>query len=101
MYKEIYASQAKQMMDEEDVVVIDVRDREEYEDGHIENAISLPLIDIKNTANEKLTNRAKPILVYCSTGRRSKQAAVELTKMGYRRVYDFGGLIDWQFDIVK
>ncbi len=101
-YMEITQSEAKDMMDSaEELVILDVRTEEEYTEGHIEAAILLPVDEIKERAKEVLPEKEKRILVYCRSGRRSKIASQELADLGYINVYEFGGIIDWKYDIVK
>jgi len=100
-YKKISAEDAKDIIDSEDVIVLDVRTPEEYKEGHIESAVLLPVNDIKDKAGEVLTNKDAKILVYCRSGNRSATAAKELIEMGYTDVYDFGGIMSWPYEIVK
>lgn len=101
-YTEITQNEAKDMMDsKEELVILDVRTEEEYLEGHIENAILLPVDEISNRAEEILPDKDKKILVYCRSGRRSKLASEELVKLGYTNVYEFGGIIDWKYEIVN
>lgn len=101
-YKKITAEQAKKMMDsEQGIVILDVRTLEEYNSGHIKDAVLIPDTDIKDKVEEALTDKSAKILVYCRTGRRSKLASDELIKMGYTNVYDFGGIVDWQYAVVE
>ena len=83
------------------VVVVDVRTREEYDGGHIENAVLVPNESIESEMPEALPDKEATLLVYCRSGRRSKQAAEKLLKLGYQNVYDFGGVIDWPYELVK
>lgn len=69
-------------------ILVDVRSPQEYEEGHMENAILLPEYDIKKKANEILSDKNKVIVVYCSSGTRSKKAQEELQDMGYTKVYN-------------
>ncbi|MBQ4618128.1 MAG: rhodanese-like domain-containing protein [Clostridia bacterium] len=101
-YEMISAEDAKTIMDtESDFVLLDVRTEEEYAAGHIEGAVLLPDYEIRERAEEVLPNKDQTILVYCRSGRRSKNAAAELATMGYRRVKEFGGILDWPYEIVK
>ncbi|HCL01725.1 MAG TPA: rhodanese-like domain-containing protein [Lachnoclostridium phytofermentans] len=101
-YIEITQSEAKEMMNsEEKLVILDVRTDEEFMEGHIENAILLPVGEITDRAEEMLPDKDKKILVYCHSGRRSKVASYELAELGYTNVFEFGGIIDWKYDIVK
>lgn len=100
-YKKISAEDAKIIMDSEDVIILDVRTQEEYNGGHIENALLLPVTDIKDKADGILTDKDAKILVYCRSGNRSAAASKELISMGYTNVYDFGGISSWPYDLVK
>lgn len=74
--------------------IVDVRSPQEYKEGHIEGAISLPEYNIKKDAKHILPNLEEEILLYCSTGHRSKKAQKELSKMGYKNVYNLVGGIE-------
>ena len=101
-YQKISAEEAYEMMaSQEVVVVVDVRTREEYDGGHIENAVLVPNENIGSEMPEALPDKEAPLLVYCRSGRRSKDAAQKLLKLGYQSVYDFGGVIDWPYELVK
>lgn len=100
-YKKITAEEAKTMIDQDNsVTILDVRTAEEYNEGHIENAILIPDTSIIDTAESILTDKSATILVYCRSGRRSALAAANLVDLGYTNIYDFGGIIDWEYDIV-
>lgn len=101
-YEQITAEQAKTIMDtEKDYIIIDARTDEEFAEGHIENAILIPEYEIKDRAEKELPDKEQLILVYCRSGRRSKIASEELVKLGYTNVKEFGGIIDWPYEIVK
>ena len=101
-YEQITAEQAKTIMDtEKDYVIIDARTEEEFAEGHIDNAILIPEYEIAERAEKELPDKEQLILVYCRSGRRSKIASEELVKLGYTNVKEFGGIIDWPYDIVK
>lgn len=100
-YKKITLDEAKKMMETQKVIVVDVRTLEEYNEGHIPNAISVPLETIENEAEAKLKNKDALILVYCRSGRRSREAALKLIEKGYTNVIDFGGIKDWNGEVVK
>ncbi len=100
-YKKITSDEAKKMMETQKVIVVDVRTLEEYNEGHIPNAISIPLETIENEAEVKLKNKDDLILVYCRSGRRSREAALKLIEKGYTNVIDFGGIKDWNGEVVK
>lgn len=100
-YKKITSDEAKNIMLTEKPIVVDVRSLEEYNEGHIPNAISVPLETIENEAEIKLKNKDDLILVYCRSGRRSREATLRLIEKGYTNVIDFGGIQDWNGEIVK
>ncbi len=88
------------MDNESDYVVLDVRTEEEFAEGHIENAVLLPDYEIEVKAETVLTDKEQLILVYCRSGRRSKIASEKLVSLGYTNVKEFGGIIDWKYEIV-
>ena len=100
-YHKISAEEAYEMMTSQQVVVVDVRTREEYDGGHIENAVLVPNESIGSEMPEALPDKEATLLVYCRSGRRSKEAAQKLLALGYQNVYDFGGVIDWPYELVK
>ena len=101
-YQKISAEEAYEMMvSQEVVVVVDVRTREEYDGGHIENAVLVPNESIGSEMPEALPDKEATLLVYCRSGRRSKDAAQKLLALGYQSIYDFGGVIDWPYELVK
>ena len=100
VYVNITAEEAKQIMDsEEGYIILDVRTQEEYDQGHIPNAILIPDTEIKNKAEEVLTDKDQLLLVYCRSGRRSKLASEILVELGYTNIKEFGGIIDWPYEI--
>ena len=101
-YEQISQDEAKALMESEiDYIIIDARTQSEYDEGHIPGAILIPEYEIVTRAENELPNKNQLILVYCRSGRRSKIAAEELVKLGYTNVKEFGGIIDWKYDIVK
>ena len=96
-YHKISAEEAYEMMASQEVGVVDVRTREEYDGGHIENAVLVPNESIGSEMPETLPDREATLLIYC----RSKDAAQKLLALGYQSVYDFGGVIDWPYELVK
>ncbi len=100
-YKKITAAQAKAFIDGGNVIILDVRTQEEFDQGHIKDALLLPDYEIGTKAATMLPDKDAKILVYCRTGRRSALAAKELIVMGYTDVLDFGGLqTDWPYETV-
>ena len=100
-YHKISAEEAYEMMASQEVVVVDIRTREEYDVGHIESAVLVPNESIGSEMPEALPDKEATLLVYCRSGRRSKEAAQKLLALGYQSVYDFGGVIDWPYELVK
>ena len=101
-YEQISGAEAKELMDSENgYIIIDARTQEEYDQGHIPGAIMIPEYEIADRAEKELPDKNQLILVYCRSGRRSKIAAEELVKLGYTNVKEFGGIIDWEYEIVK
>ena len=100
-YTQISQDGAKEMMAKDDGhVIVDVRREDEYAEGHIPGAILIPNESIDVEPPAELPDFDQIILVYCRSGRRSKEAAQKLADMGYSQVYEFGGIIDWTGDIV-
>jgi len=101
-YMCITAEEAKQIMDrEKGYVILDVRTREEFDQGHIPGAILIPDTQIKAKAEELLADKNQLILIYCRSGRRSKLAAQMLAELGYTNIKEFGGIIDWPYEVEK
>ena len=100
VYVNITAEEAKQIMDtEEGYIILDVRTQEEYDQGHIPGAIVISHDEIAEKADEVLTDKDQLILVYCRSGRRSKIAAEALLELGYTNIKEFGGIIDWPYEV--
>ena len=101
-YDQISGAEAKALMDSESgYIILDAREQDEYDEGHIPGAILIPYGEIADRAEKELPDKNQLILVYCRSGRRSKIAAEELVKLGYTNVKEFGGIIDWEYEIVK
>ena len=81
-------------------VVVDVRRQDEYDSGHIPGAILIPNESIGLTPPNALPDPDQIILIYCRSGRRSKEAAEKLANMGYKNIYEFGGIITWTGETV-
>lgn len=102
VYVNITAEEAKRIMDnEEGYIILDVRTQEEYDQGHIPGAIVISHEEIAEKAEEVLTDKNQLILVYCRSGRRSKIAAEALAELGYTNIKEFGGIIDWPYEVEK
>ena len=100
VYVNITAEEAKQIMDsEEGYIILDVRTQEEYDEGHIPGAILIPNTEVEARAEEEMPDKDQLILVYCRSGRRSKLAAEVLVELGYTNIKEFGGIIDWPYEV--
>jgi len=100
VYWNITAEEARQIMDtEESCIILDVREQEEYDAGHIPGAILIPYTQIEEKAEEMLPDKDQLILVYCRSGRRSKIAAESLAELGYTNIREFGGIVDWPYEV--
>ena len=84
------------MQENKNYLIRDVRTIEEYNEGHIPNALCIPNETIDETVTTKLPNKDQLILIYCRSGNRSKQAALKLQQLGYTNLVEFGGIIDWE-----
>ena len=101
-YKQISQDEAKEMMARDDGhIIVDVRRQDEYDEGHIPGAIIIPNESIDKERPKELPDLDQIILVYCRSGRRSKEASEKLAKMGYTNIYEFGGFITWPGETTK
>ncbi len=101
-YRKISPVLAKEMIDSgEELIIVDVRTASEFSQGHIPDAILIPNETIGSTPPAELPDKEALILIYCRSGNRSAQAARKLVSMGYLNVYDFGGIIDWPYEVVR
>jgi len=98
-YQQITQEAAKEMMDTQEVVLLDVREQHEYDSGHIPGAVLLPVGTItEDTAAAVIDELDTVVLVYCRSGNRSKTASQALADLGYTNVYEFGGINDWPYE---
>ena len=101
-YRQITMAEAVKMMkDEKNYIILDARRPDEYAEGHIPGAINIPNEEIGTTDIAELPDKSQMILVYCRSGRRSKEASEKLVKLGYTNIVEFGGILDWTGEIVK
>ena len=99
-YEQITQEAAKEMMDTQEVVVLDVREQSEYDSGHIPGAVLLPVGSIdEETAAAVIPEKDSTVLVYCRSGNRSKTASSALAGLGYTNIYEFGGINTWPYEI--
>ena len=101
-YRQVSSDEAAAMMaSESDYLILDVRTREEYEQGHIPGAVCVPNESIGSGELSTLPRKDQPILVYCRSGNRSKQAAQKLADAGYTNIVEFGGILSWTGETVS
>ena len=98
-YQQISQEEAKAMMDTQVVIILDVREQDEYDSGHIPGAVLLPVGTIdETTAAEVIPEKDSTVLVYCRSGTRSKTASAALAELGYTNIYEFGGINTWPYE---
>ena len=101
-YNQITQEAAKEMMDTQEVIILDVREQDEYDSGHIPGAVLLPVGSIdETTAAEVIPEKDSTVLVYCRSGNRSKTASSTLAELGYTSIYEFGGINTWPYEIAS
>ncbi|MBQ8611603.1 MAG: rhodanese-like domain-containing protein [Oscillospiraceae bacterium] len=88
------------ILHEPDHLLFDLRSRSEYNEMHLPGAVCTPAAGIAETVRRYHAERSTPILLYCRVGQRSRTAAEELTRLGYTRAYDIGGIVDWPYEVV-
>ena len=99
-YQQITQEAAKDMMDTQEVIILDVREQDEFDAGHITSAVLLPVGTItKDTASAVIPELDSVVLVYCRSGNRSKTASRTLADLGYTNVYEFGGINTWPYGV--
>ena len=100
-YRSITMDEAVNMMAQETgYIILDVRRPDEYAAGHIPGAINVANESIGMTEISELPDKDQLIMVYCRSGRRSKEASEKLVKLGYTNIVEFGGILDWKGEIV-
>ncbi len=101
-YKQISQEKALEMMAKDDGhIIVDVRRQDEYDAGHIPGAILIPNESIEKDRPKELPDLDQIILIYCRSGRRSKEASEKLANMGYTNIYEFGGITTWTGETIK
>ena len=101
-YRSITMDDAVDMMAKETgYIILDVRRPDEFAAGHIPNAINVPNESIGTAEIPELPDKDQLIMVYCRSGRRSKEASEKLVKLGYTNIVEFGGILDWKGEIIS
>ena len=99
-YQQITQEEAKNMMDTQEAIVLDVREQDEFDAGHIPGAVLLPVGTItKDTAAAVIPELDSVVLVYCRSGNRRKKASQALVDLGYTGIYEFGGINTWPYEV--
>lgn len=83
--------QATQLMNQQNALVIDVRDATEYQKGHMLSARNIPLAEVGARSGELEKHKAKPLVIVCESGNRSAKAVAALRKLGFEKVFALGG----------
>ena len=98
-YEQITQEAATEMVDSQEVIILDVREQDEYDSGHIPGAVLLPVGTIDDTtAAQVIPEKDSTVLVYCRSGNRSKTASAALADLGYTNIYEFGGINTWPYE---
>ena len=99
-YQQITQEEAKNTMDTQEAFVLDVREQDEFDAGHIPGAVLLPVGTItKDSAAAVIPELDSVVLVYCRSGNRSKKASQALVDLGYTGIYEFGGINTWPYEV--
>ena len=98
----ISPAEAKKRLDtEEGIILLDVRNQDEFAKKHIPNSILIPVSLLANAAEKRLPDKNADIFVYCASGSRSGMAVSMLLKMGYTKIYNMGGIFNWPYETVS
>jgi len=98
-YTSISAAEGKAMLEaDSSIILVDVRTQSEYDAVHIPGAIVLPVDDIATRADNIIPYVNATYIIYCNSGNRSAQASSLLVELGYKHIYDMGGIIDWPYE---
>ena len=92
---------AKMLKEDPDIILIDVRTKQEFDEGHIDGSINIPDFELVSRIGEIVKDKNDTVILYCRSGNRSKQASLKLIEMGYKKIYDMGGLLDWPYETIK
>jgi len=96
-FREIGPADAVQLINHSDAALLDVREDKEYQDGHILDAIHIPLGKLAGRLDELDSLRQKPLIVSCRSGHRSATACAQMRKNGFEEIYNLkGGVMAWQ-----
>lgn len=91
MVQSVTCSEMKELV-KDGAVLVDVRTLAEYKSGHLDEAVNLPVETIADTIGNEISDKDTKIVLYCRSGNRSATAGQTLIDMGYKNVYDMGGM---------
>lgn len=96
-YSSISPTQSTQLINRENALILDVRENNEYSEGHIINSLHIPLSNIKTRMNELEKYKSQNVIVACRSGNRSSHACATLKKEGFEQVFNLsGGVMAWK-----
>ncbi len=96
-YSSVSPSQSTQMINRDNALILDVRENNEYSEGHIINSLHIPLSNLKSRISDLEKHKTQKVIVACRTGHRSSQACVNLKKEGFEQVFNLsGGVMAWE-----
>jgi len=95
-YREVASSEAAELIQNEQPIILDVRTPNEYKRGHLQNSVLIPVQELQNRYKELGTDKDREILIYCATGNRSTVASKILIDSGFKHIVNMrGGIYDW------
>ena len=89
-----YSAMQRMLRENKNIVLIDVRTKDEFMYNHLDGAINIPLQDINKKIERFVPNKKSVIILYCEYGGRSKKALNKLNKLGYINIYNLDGGLD-------
>ena len=96
-YSSITPVQSTQMINHDDALILDVRESNEYSEGHIINSLHIPLSSLKTRMKDLEKHKSKKVIIACRSGHRSSQACANLKKEGFEQVFNLrGGVMAWE-----
>ena len=100
--KKITPKELKNLLDKNSPLqLIDVRNPNEYSNGHIKNSINIPLPTLEMEIENGDISKEAPVIVYCHSGARASSAAAILQQLGFKDIYNLGGIISWPYDLER
>ena len=90
-----------QLQEDDSIIVLDVRTKEEFVEGHLAKSMNIPLDQLEHSINRKISNKDHKVFVICYSGSRSAVAMRILSHLGYSNAYDIGGISTWKYGITR